>query len=55
MNKFWDEIDCFEREYLQNVQSYTYNKLVESLAENNMKIAEETVLEDNSIMLTIDI
>lgn len=55
MNEFWNEIDCFEREYLQNVQSFTYNKLVESLAQNNMKIAKETVLEDNSIMLTIDI
>ena len=55
MNRFWEEIDCFEREYLQNVQSFTYHKLVDNLAQNNMKITEETVLEDNSIMLTIDI
>lgn len=55
INTFWEELDCFEHEYLQNVQSYTYNELVEKLANNKMQIAEETVLEDNSILLTIDI
>ena len=52
---FFSEMECFEREYRQNVQSYTYNKLVENLNESSMKIREETVLEDNSILLTIDI
>ena len=55
INQFLKEMDCFDREYRQNVQSYTYHKLMEGLAENNMKVAEEAVLEDNSILLTIDI
>jgi hypothetical protein len=55
IDRLLTEIECFEREYKQNVQSYTYNKLVEGLNESNMKITEETVLEDNSILLTIDI
>ena len=53
--QFFEEMACFDREYRQNVQSFTYNKLMESLAQNNMRVAEETVLEDNSILLTIDL
>lgn len=52
---FISEMECFEREYEQNVQSFTYNKLIENLSESNMKVVDETVLEDNSILLTIDI
>ncbi len=55
INNFISELDCFEREYKQNVQSFTYNKLMENLSESNMKVADETVLEDNSILLTIDL
>lgn len=55
IDKFLSEIDCFEREYKQNVQSFTYHKLVEGLGENNMTIEQETLLEDNSIMLTINV
>ncbi|MCL2746268.1 MAG: hypothetical protein FWE48_04150 [Coriobacteriia bacterium] len=49
------EMEYFEREYRQNVQSFTYNKLKENIAESTMQIAEELVLEDNSILLTIDV
>ncbi|MDR1565439.1 MAG: hypothetical protein LBS74_10830 [Oscillospiraceae bacterium] len=52
---FLRELECFDREYLNNTQSYTYNKLVESLKDSDMQIAEEALLEDNSILLTIDI
>jgi hypothetical protein len=55
LDSFLAEMECFEREYRQNVQSYTYCKLMENLSANKMKVVEETVLEDNSIMLTIDI
>ena len=54
-DKFFTEISCFECEYKQNVQSFTYNSIIESLDENNMKVVNETVLEDNSILLTIDV
>jgi len=49
------DMECFEREYRQNVQSYTYTKLQENLVKRNMRIARETLLEDNSILITIDI
>lgn len=55
VDEFFNELECFEREYKQNVQSYTYNRLIDNLSENNMKVAEEVLLDDNSIMLTIDI
>lgn len=44
IDDFFNELECFEREYKQNVQSYTYNKLMENLSESNMKIADETIL-----------
>ena len=49
------ELECFDEEYKQNVQSYTYNKLISNLAANNMTLHSETVLEDNSILLTINV
>lgn len=52
---FRDEMSCFEKEYRENVQSYTYDKLINSLTQNNMEIVKEELLEDNSILLTIDI
>ena len=55
MDSFLAELECFEREYRQNVQSYTYSRLKDNLSKRNMKVAEETLLEDNSILLTIDI
>ena len=55
IDDFLDDLECFEREYKQNVQSYTYNRLMDNLNKSTMKVAEETLLEDNSIMLTIDI
>ena len=55
IDDFINEMECFEQEYKQNVQSYTYNRLVENVGKNNMKISEETLLEDNSILLTINI
>ncbi|MDR0220411.1 MAG: hypothetical protein LBI54_03275 [Lachnospiraceae bacterium] len=55
LESFLAEMECFEREYRQNVQSYTYQKLMENLAASHMRVAQETVLEDNSILLTIDI
>lgn len=49
------ELECFEREYRENVQTYTYDKLVQSLATNRMTVETETVLPDNSILITVDI
>ena len=55
VEQFFEEMACFDREYRQNVQSFTYMKLMEGLAQNNMRVTEEAVLEDNSILLTIDL
>ena len=55
IDEFLDELECFEREYKQNVQSYTYHTLMENINRSSMSVAEETILDDNSILLTIDI
>lgn len=49
------EIDTIENEYNRNVQTYTYEKLMSKLEENNMSVAEETVLEDDSIFIKVNI
>ena len=54
-DKLMSELECFEREYRENAQSYTYHKLMENLKDSNMRISDEEVLEDNSIMLTINV
>jgi len=48
-------VNCLKKEYKQNVQSYTYDRFVQGLSENNMTIENETVLEDDSILLTINV
>ena len=48
-------IDCLEKEYKSHVQSYTYNRLIQNLSESDMTIDSETVLEDDTILLTINI
>ena len=55
IDRFIAEMNCFEHEYKQNVQSFTYKTLVENMKKTKMRIASETVLEDDSILLTIDI
>lgn len=42
-------------EYCVNTQESTYQKIVERLEEKNLQIDEEEILEDNSIMLTINL
>ncbi|MBX4261302.1 hypothetical protein KTC96_06565 [Clostridium estertheticum] len=45
-------IDC---EYKKNVQEYTYLKTVQNLKEKQITIESEEIMEDNSIVLTINL
>ena len=47
-------IRAFEVDYGRNVQAYTYDHIRKNLSEN-MSIAEETIAEDDSIYLTINV
>lgn len=49
-----EQIRVFETEYGRNVQTYTYHHIKENLSED-MQIVSETVLEDDSLVLTISI
>jgi len=42
-------------EYAKNVQEATYMKIKERLAKNNLKIDNEEILEDDSIVLTVNL
>lgn len=55
IDEFLAEFQCFESEYRQNVQTDTYNSLIENLQNSSMHIANEEILDDNSIVLTIDV
>lgn len=50
-----DMINDLNEEYGLNIQEMTYNKIKERLAQENMRLESETVMDDNSIILTIDI
>lgn len=49
-----EQIRVFETEYGRNVQTYTYHHIKENLPED-MQILSESVLEDDSLVLTIQI
>lgn len=48
-------INDLNDEYGLNIQEMTYNKIKERLERENMRLESEEVLEDNSIILTIEI
>ncbi len=48
-------INDINSEYALNCQEETYIKIKERLERKNLKIAEEEILEDDSIMLTINL
>lgn len=45
-------LESLEKEYDSNVQSYTYNRVINNIPDN-MTIEGEEVLEDDSILITI--
>ena len=50
-----EKINDISSEYGMNVQEASYLSIVEKLKENNMEIEEETVEDDNTIVLTINL
>ena len=50
-----DVINDLNEEYGLNIQEVTYNKIKERLQQENLQLESETVLDDNSIVLTIEI
>ena len=52
---FDNMLNDLHAEYSLNVQEESYLNLIEKLKENNMQIEEEEVLDDNTIVLTINL
>ena len=55
LQELLDSLDSLENEYGRNVQKFTYDKVMCSLAEHGMGIESEEVLEDDSILLTLNV
>jgi len=49
------DLDCLEKEYMSNVQSDVYKKLIRKLSESDMTVESEEVTEDDAILLTINV
>lgn len=50
-----DVINDLNEEYGLNIQEMTYNKIKERLDKENMRLESEVVMDDNSIVLTIEV
>lgn len=50
-----DVISDLNEEYGLNIQEMTYNKIKERLDSENMRLESEAVMDDNSIVLTIEV
>ena len=50
-----EKVNDLNSEYALNVQEDAYLGIVEKLKENNMEIEEEEVLDDNTIVLTVNL
>ena len=55
MRELLDSVDELEHEYGRNVQTFTYNKVMTSLYEHGMTVQSEEILEDDSIVLTLNL
>ena len=50
-----EKVNDLNSEYAMNVQEDAYLHIIDKLKENNMQIEEEEVMEDNTIVLTVNI
>ncbi|EJP6474062.1 hypothetical protein NHI66_003454 [Clostridium botulinum] len=55
LKNIYHSLSIIDEEYKHNVQEYTYKKVIEKLNATDMHIDNEEVLEDNSILLTVNI
>lgn len=50
-----EKLNDLSSEYALNVQEESYLNIIEKLKENNMQVEEEEVLDDNTIVLTVNL
>ena len=55
MRQLLSSVDELNNEYGRNVQTFTYNKVMEGLIEHGMTVDTEEILEDDSILLTLNV
>ena len=55
MQQLLDSLDSLENEYRKNVQAFTYDRVMASLEEHGMRAESESVLDDESILLTLSL
>lgn len=55
MQQLLDSLDSLENEYKKNVQAFTYDRVMASLEEHGMCAESESVLDDESILLTLSL
>lgn len=53
--QIYNHLSLIDGDYKGNVQAYTYENLKKNLEDRNLNIESEEVLEDNSIVITVNI
>ena len=54
-SQIYNHLSLIDGDYKNNVQSYTYEKLKEKLDEKNLEIESDELLDDDSIVITVNI
>lgn len=54
IRKTYEQLKIIDEEYKHNVQGYTYEKVKQKIAASKLQIEQEEVLEDNSIVITVN-
>lgn len=54
LREMLDSVDELTQEYNGNVQTFTYQKVMEGLMEHGMSLDSEEILDDGSIVLTLN-
>ncbi len=55
IKQIFNDLSLIDDDYNRNVQTYTYENLKKNLADKDLNIESEDVLEDNSIVITLNI
>ena len=55
LQQLQESLEELENEYGRNVQTFTYHKVMQGLAEHGMCLDSEEILEDDSIVLTLNL
>ena len=55
VKEVFSQLSLLDDDYKNNVQAYTYENLKNNLIDNDLEIENEEILEDDSIVITVNL